>query len=69
MSKNDITKFEYYAGQALAGLAANPNFCFDTPVVELETEHIAKVAWILALKLMASHPSQHSKRRFIQKEA
>ena len=47
--------FEYYAGQALAGLAANPNF--STPLTQLEIKLIADRAWALATETMTYYPS------------
>ena len=50
-----ISMFEYYAGQALAGLAANPNL--SNPPTQLEIKLIADRAWALATEMMTYYPS------------
>ena len=58
MNKSQITKFEYYAGQALAGLAANPTFSFATSARKFEIEQIANIAWNLAQEMMTYDPTE-----------
>ena len=50
-----ISMFEYYAGQALAGLAANSNL--SKPPTQLEIKQIADRAWALATEMMTYYPS------------
>lgn len=50
-----ISMFEYYAGQALAGLAANPNL--SAPPTPSEIKLIADRAWALATEMMTYYPS------------
>ena len=51
-----ITMFEYYAGQALAGLAANPNL--SAPPTPMEVKLIVDRAWALATEMMTYYPSE-----------
>ena len=50
-----ISMFEYYAGQALAGLAANSNIPF--PPTRDDIKLIADRAWALATEMMTYYPS------------
>ena len=40
---------EYYAGQALAGLVANPNY---DPNVDAQANRLVKTAWAIATKMI-----------------
>ena len=51
----DMTQFEYFAGQALAGLSANPNF---SAFLDDGRKVIANMAWALAREMMVYYPDE-----------
>ena len=54
----EIGMLEYFAGQALAGLAANPNFNAGGP---LEVEATVNRAWALAVEMVKFYQSTAEK--------
>ena len=51
----DMSKLEYFAGQALQGLSANPNFNVSLPGGK---KLIADAAWALAQEMMSYYPDE-----------
>jgi len=52
-----MSTFEYFAGQALAGLAANSQFAHPA-----DAKLIANLAWSLAQEMMSYYPSNDEDR-------